>query len=162
MTGCTRLSDQMPSVAQGTARWSATDAAHLASCAECSDEWRLVREASALGASLPALDSTRIATGVIAGLRQPAPARVGRTARWAVPLALAAGLLLVLVLPPRGTSGDETGGVTFSLLPETETLSDSELESVIQLIPASAPVTSGGIDSLSDEELNQMMNDLEG
>ena len=162
MTGCTRLSDQMPSVAQGTARWSTTDEAHLASCNDCAHEWRLVRGASNLGASLPALDAVRIANGVFAGLREPAPARRGRTARWAVPLALAAGLLLVLLLPPRGTPGDEAAGVTFSLLPETETLSDAELESVILLIPASAPVTSGGIDSLTDDELNQMMNDLEG
>jgi hypothetical protein len=161
MTGCTRLSDQMPSVAQGTARWSATDEAHLASCDDCAHEWRLVRDANNLGSSLPALDAGRIANGVIAALREPAPAPRGRTARWAVPLALAAGLLLVMVLPPRGTPGDEAA-VTFSLLPETETLSDAELESVILLIPASAPVTSGGIDSLTDDELNQMMNDLEG
>jgi len=51
--------------------------------------------------------------------------------------------------------------VTLSLLPEVETLSDAELETVIRLIPTAEP-SLGGVDSLSEDELDQMLQDLEG
>ena len=160
MSQCTQLSDSMPAVAQGAARWSADEEAHLTRCEECLGEWKLVRRTAELGSTLPAPDLERIAAGVLTGLRAPQPSRSLRLVRWAVPLALAAGLLLVLVRS-RAITPPEPAAVTLSLLPEVEALSDAELETVIQLIPTAEP-SLGGVDSLSEDELNQMLKDLEG
>jgi hypothetical protein len=150
----------MPAVAHGAARWSPDDEAHLTRCDDCLREWKLVCRTAGLGSTLPAPDLDRIATAVLTALRTPQPSRSARLARWAVPLALAAGLLLVLVRT-RDTTPTEPAAVTLSLLPEADALSDSELETVIQLIPMSEP-NLGGVDSLSEDELNQMLKDLEG
>ena len=161
MSDCTQLSDRMPEVAKGLLRWSASDEKHLAACADCSAEWDLVRRAAFLGASLEPLDAERVAGNVITTLRAPAPRRSGLLARWVVPVALAAGLLVVLRLQwPSGAPGD--AGTVLSLLPEAEWLSDAELESVIQLIPSSEPADLRAVDSLTDEELNLMLEDMEG
>ena len=159
MTQCTQLSDRMPAVARGTARWSAVDEAHLTQCGDCAFEWALVRRTAGLGDSV-VLDIERVSGGVLSVLRAPVPSRTAKVARWAVPVALAASLLLVLVRT-RGSTPPEPAGVTLSLLPEVEALSDAELESVLQLIPAAEPGL-GGVDSLSEDELNQMVKDLEG
>ncbi len=50
MTHCEKLTDRMFLVAQGGSDWSAEEAAHLASCADCGAEWRLVQAAQGLGA----------------------------------------------------------------------------------------------------------------
>jgi hypothetical protein len=150
----------MPAVAQGASRWSAVEAAHLTRCDDCLSEWKVVRRTAELGSTLPAPDVERIAAGVLTALRAPRPSRSARLVRWGVPLALAAGLLLVLVRT-RATTPNEPAVVTLSLLPEVEALSDAELETVIQLIPRAEP-NLGGVDSLSEDELNQMLTDLEG
>ena len=49
MTSCTQLSDRMPEVALGLARWTADDERHLAGCADCRSEWAIVSTASRLG-----------------------------------------------------------------------------------------------------------------
>jgi hypothetical protein len=74
-------------------------------------------------------------------------------------LALAAGFCSSC--SDRATTPPEPAAVTLSLLPEVEALSDAELETVIQLIPTAEP-SLGGVDSLSEDELNQMLKDLEG
>ena len=163
MTPCTQLSDRMPEVAKGILRWSPSDEAHLAGCQDCLAEWDLVRRSGSLGMSMQAVNPGRVAGGVLAELRKPAPRPSSRLVRWAAPLALAAGWLLVLVLRPAPhNSLDDAGSVTLSLLPEAEGLSDAELESVIRLIPAADPADLRGVDSLSEEELNLMLEDLEG
>lgn len=159
MSQCTQLSDRMPAVAHGGDQWSPADEMHLTSCDDCRGEWTLVRRTAGLGSTLPAPDLERIAAGVLTVLRTPEPSRSPRLIRWAVPLALAAGLLLVLVRTRDTTPAEPV--VALSLLPEAETLSDSELESVLQLIPIAEP-NLGGIDSLSEDDLNQMLKDSEG
>ena len=160
MSQCTQLSDRMPAVARGVARWSAAEEAHLASCADCASEWTLVRGTAVLGRRIAAPDVERITAGVLRALRTPQPSRPARVIRWGLPIALAASLVLLLVRP-RGEPSPDTASVTLSLLPEAETLSDSELESVLQLIPTAEP-NLGGIDSLSEDDLTQMLKDLEG
>ena len=162
MTQCTQLSERMPEVAKAILRWSPADEVHLAGCPECLAEWDLVRRTASLGSSIPAIDAQRVASEVLAELRAPEPRPSSRFIRWATPLALAAGLILVLVLRLAQHSPDDAGAVTLSLLPEVEGLSDAELESVIRLIPAADPADLRGVDSLSEEELNLMLEDLEG
>jgi hypothetical protein len=79
-----------------------------------------------------------------------------------LPAALAAGLLVMLVRP-RQTEVVNQGehAMTLTLLPEAESLSDSELESLIRLIPVADPADV--IDeAFTDEELTAMLQDLEG
>ena len=164
MTECTRLSDRMPAVAQGLARWTADEESHLVRCADCTAEWALVRSASASGRKVvQALDAGRTAERVIAALRQPAVApRKTRVLRWAVPLALAASVVLLLLRPRAPEVPQGESGLTLSLLPEVETLSETDLESVIRLLPVEDPADLGDTDSLTDEELNLMLQDFEG
>jgi len=165
MTDCTRLSDRMPAVARGLARWSPVDESHLAECADCAAEWTIVREAAVSGTRVAlSLDSERTTGRVLEALRKPAPPRVAsRLRQWVVPVALAAALTIVLVRkrPPEAPPA-ETAAATLSLLPEAEVLSDAELESVIRLIPVADPAEPGATDSLTDEELTTMLQDLEG
>ena len=164
MTECTRLSDRMPAVAQGVTRWSASDESHLARCADCTAEWTLVRRTSASGRKVAqALDANRVAERVVAALREPAPTpALTRVLRWAVPVALAASLMLVLLRPGAPEPPQGESGITLSLLPEAETLSEAELESVIGLLPVLDSADPGHTDSLTDEELDLMLQDFEG
>jgi len=164
MTDCILLSDRMPAVAQGEAQWSAVDEAHLAACPDCAAEWAIVRQAAASGRKVVhAIDSSRMTDRVLAGLRVPEASPVTRRPfKWAVPLALAAGLALVLLrlrvpeVPPVAET------TVLSLLPEAETLSDADLESLLRLIPVADPADPGVTETLTDEEITQMLQDLEG
>ena len=142
MSQCHQLSDRMPAAARGTARWSAADAAHLGGCDDCMREWQLVNRTAGLGRRLPDPDPDRIAASVLSALRRKEPSRSARVLRWALPLALAAGFLLVLVRT-RGNTPAEPAAVTLSLLPEAETLSDANSEPVVvsggEETPADAP-----------------------
>ena len=76
MTACERLSDRMPDVARGRARWTAEEAAHLAACADCLAEWDLVATTIRLGAKAPGTDPERHGGGrPAAGIRGPAVSR---------------------------------------------------------------------------------------
>ncbi len=164
MTECTHLSDRMPAVARGAARWSAADEAHLETCPDCAAEWGIVRGAVRLGRGIEgSLDASRAAERVVAALQAPIPRPSAlRHARWVVPLALAAGLALILGRPnsPDGVVG--SASLELTLLPEAEALSDAELEVVIRLLPVSDPASIDGAESLTDEELTLMLEDLEG
>jgi hypothetical protein len=161
---CEQLSDRMPAVARGMADWTPADEAHLRTCADCAAEWSLVRGATALGGNLGAFDAGRVADRVIAGLRAPVPRRAAiRRLQWAVPVALAASLFLLLGRSRMtGGNGANPAAATVSLLPEADPLSDAELETVLRLLPSSEPVDVGGPEDLNDEEVTQMMQDLEG
>lgn len=164
MTECTHLSDRMPAVARGTARWSAADEAHLGTCPDCAAEWSIVRDAARLGRGIEgSLDATRAALRVVAALQAPVPRPSAlRHARWAVPLALAAGLFLLLGRPNAPDGVVDSPSPELTLLPEAEALSEAELELVIRLLPVSDPASIGGAESLTDEELTLMLEDLEG
>lgn len=110
MTTCTHLSDRMPEVALGRARWTADDERHLAGCEDCRAEWALVSAASRLGESLPTPDPARIADRVLARLVK---ARAGSRARarMAVIAGLAAAAVVALAVwagrgGRSGTPGD--------------------------------------------------------
>lgn len=69
MTTCTQLSDRMPEVALGRARWTGEEERHLAACADCRAEWAVVAAASRLGATLPSVDPERTAASVTERIR---------------------------------------------------------------------------------------------
>jgi len=164
MTDCTHLSDRMPAVARGTAHWSAADLSHLEICPDCAAEWGIVRGAVGLGRRAEAgFDASRVAARVAGAMEAPVsrPSAL-RHLRWAVPLALAAGLFLYFGRPSGPDGLDHTEPEALTLLPEAEALSEAELELVIRLIPVADPVTPGDVVELTEEELTLMLEDLEG
>ena len=109
MTTCTQLSDRMPEVALGRARWTAGDEEHLAGCTDCRAEWAIVLAASRLGASLPVADPARTASRALERLRE-ARARSRSRARLAMIAGLAAAAVVALaVWAGRGGRGAAPG-----------------------------------------------------
>jgi len=94
MTVCTHLSDRMPDVALGRARWTAEDERHLATCADCHAEWAIVSVASHLGATLPAVDPDRAAARAIERIRHERAHALVRARQGAALVGLAAAAAL--------------------------------------------------------------------
>ncbi len=169
MTPAPHLSERMPAVALGEARWSGAEREHLAGCAECAAEWEVVRIGSALGRGLEGeFDVDRAVTGVTTRLASE-PARVLRMPRrrW-LALAAAAAVLAVAVL--RTPSGPlplvepGTAAPVQALLPELDGLGEDELEQVLLVLPAVNRVgpTVPGLGDLSEDELETVLETLEG
>ena len=168
MSECTQLSERMAAVAHGRNEWSATEKAHLASCADCTAEWRVMQAGAMIGAEVAAtLPVDFVATRVVATLKIPAGSR-GWWARlrwFALPVAAAAAVALV-VFPrggPASPGGTTTEVVEVSVLPELESLEASDLELVLELLPdRAAPVEIRSFEELTDDEVTRLINSLEG
>lgn len=98
MTECDRLSDRMPLVGQGRSSWTAEEQQHLSGCAECRAEWELIGMVGRIGARAPRPGAAPTFDGrLLARLAEPLPALSRRRVlRWAVGLAVAAGVALAV------------------------------------------------------------------
>jgi len=160
------LTDRMPAVAQGREVWTAGEEHHLRGCPACAAAWQVVRLGAALGTEVgAAVDPERVLAGVTRRLREPLhrPRRMPRWG-WFVPIAAAAGLMLVLLSSPRGTvppMGNEA-----ALLPELVGLEVEELESVFEVLPEVAGAVEGvpvpGLGDLEADQLESLISSLEG
>jgi hypothetical protein len=147
----------MPDVVRGVGNWTAGDFAHLASCALCALEWRLVERGAALGAD-SIVDPSAIATGVLARLAADREApRVVRRIPWrggAIGLvAVAAAAILVIAISghPDSTTAVPSAAAPIAILPELQNLSDQQLEVVqASLGPTAADATPGLVPHLGD------------
>ena len=168
MIDCDVLRDAMPDVAHGRAAWSDWETAHLASCAECALEWRIVQAGVALGAG-PALAPDRIAASVSDRLLEAGVSRrvIGRV-RWraaAVGLtALAASAMLYIGLAGHRRSPDTAIGdtmVALGVLPELQALDATQLQTVLRSLgPTAADATPGvlpHLEDLTDSELEELL-----
>lgn len=166
MTRCEELTERMPAVARAEAHWDTTDLAHLATCPDCASGWRAVSSVAALRWATPYLDPDQMAHGVVQRLRDERP-RVRLSARWLGGAALlATAAMLALLLWPRA----ERGGAELSpvpvFLPELDSLTTPQLESVLGTLDAplgsvrtlDAPDLSG----LSDDQLSAVLRSMEG
>jgi anti-sigma-K factor RskA len=150
--------------------WAADEETHLAACADCAAEWRLVQAASRIGRRLPPLDPDRIAADVRARL---ASGEVPRTTaatriRWRqVWLGLAAAAAVTLAvgigLRQRGRTPPERPA---ALLVELDDLDSAELELVLEAVPpiidAALPDGAVGMSDLSTTELERVLGSWEG
>ncbi len=170
MMTCERLSDRMAQVAGGTTSWTADEAVHLATCADCAAEWRLMTAATELGARRPVLDPARIATQLHRQLATARPDVVPMTLRrpfrWAVGLAAAAALILaVRMVGPgagRGPAGTMPG---VGVLSELDELSGQELVAVLEVFEVDRPASSveaPGLGDLTSDELAHLLRNWEG
>lgn len=164
------LTERIPDVARGDAEWTAEEAAHLAGCAECAAEWRVV---SAFATSVPlAIDVDAVAEGVVARLRAaPTVVSIGSRRPWRrlmVGLAAAASVTLALVLwqPWQGSGGVAVAPTREpTMLPELDALFEAELEVILAAIEPEPVEPLGSvprIGDLTDEELELLLAEVEG
>jgi hypothetical protein len=173
MTPCTQLSDRMPEVALGRARWTPDDERHLAGCEDCRAEWALVIAASRLGAKLPPIDAERVTAGAMERIgRERAQARVNARRGAAVGGLAAAAMVALAVWANRGDRAAQGG----SSLPPPVPTAASSAESVPRpRVPsppgpgmAQGPATAATLDlpmpeldSLPAEALDSMLRALD-
>ncbi len=180
MMDCARLSDRMPDVVLGRSRWTPEEADHLSACADCQQEWRLVRLAGDLGEGLGAgPDPSSIATAVLQ--RVASERHRARQRRWSLAGLAAAAMFALAVWYGRDQTGQPLpapGGMPVATapstraaelaipLPELDQLQEPELDSLLQTI--SPPLTSGStleapsMGDLDDHELEEVLATWEG
>jgi hypothetical protein len=172
MTPGTHLSDRMPEVALGRARWTPEDERHLAGCEDCQAEWALVVAGSGLGAGLPAIDPERVAARATERLRSERARANVRTRRLTALVGLAAAATVALAvwanqssrarLPGRASPPPATIAATTS-----ESLPDTQLHPIAQ--PRHAQTSEAAtldlpmpeLDSLPAEALDSILRTLD-
>lgn len=169
MIDCSALRDRMPEVAHGADAWTDAETAHLADCAGCLVEWRLVQQGRDLYADLH-VDHGRVTAALLREVASDPEVAVIARLPWragAIGLltAVAASILLLVYLPQRRI-GTELALVadtaTLGVLPELQGLNESELQSMLRSItPAPAGEITAGVvpnlDDLTDAELEQLL-----
>lgn len=166
------LSDRMPDVARGDSAWTASEAAHLAGCAACAAEWRLVRSVASTAVEVP-VDPDRVAAGVLARLAAAGGvvpiASHRRWRRLVVGLAAAASVALAVAIwePWAGEASPVAIEPTRerTLLPELDALLEAELEVVLAALEPDPVEPLGAvprIGDLTDEELELLLEEVEG
>jgi len=169
MIECAAMQDRMPGAVRGEVAWTEAEAAHLATCADCALEWRIVQAGAGLRAGMVvAVD--RIADHVSARLREAPPQHSAiRRLPWRGSiiglLAAAASVVLILSAPrlerPRPGSASDTATV-LALLPELQALDERQLETILQSLgPAAGDATPGvlpHLEDLTDGELEQLLH----
>jgi hypothetical protein len=172
MSECTRLSDRIPEVALGRARWTPDQAAHLQACADCRAELAVVQATIALGRKAPGLsDPARVAEAVERRLVG------GRSRRaWGSRVAgLAAAAALLLTVWTRWPAGPLERAASRAPvpasqalvpLPELELLDPAELDSLLQRmempVAGSSTLDAPSLGDLEDTELEQVLATWEG
>ncbi len=172
MTSCEQVTERMVAVAHGAGAFTVEEQAHLAGCADCAREWRLVQAAGRLGdRAAGRLEPARISNAVLGQLQ--AERRRSRWIRRGALAGLAAAAALVLMVRTGGpapvTGGDRPGIATAGLyvpLAELESLDEGQLEAVLEGLEA--PLTEGGavappaLGDLDDAQLERVLRSLEG
>lgn len=172
MNDCESVQDRIPLVASGLAEWDAEESAHLATCASCAAEWRIVATARRLSdAAALRVDPARVSRAVLQGLGAERRAARWRRGGWFAGLAAAA---VLIVMVRAGTRQTTTGTDTIQPastalhvpLAELEALSAEELQSVLDGLDE--PLGSGAapdaphLGDLDDHQLERVLRSLEG
>jgi hypothetical protein len=180
MSACPDLSDRMPDVALGRARWTADEERHLATCAECRAVWAIVSTASRLGPRIPMTRTPEDIAGRVLELLRIERAAVRGTRRAWTAAGLAAAAAVVLVLwaqrsdlgpgaPPSGggtapapvaAAPGETARPTPNVrlaaelaIPELDSLPEEALDSILRVLDEPlARVRADGDDASVDDE----------
>ncbi|MDX2119643.1 MAG: hypothetical protein SF070_01125 [Gemmatimonadota bacterium] len=174
MSPCELLSDRMVQVAAGTADWAPAEAAHLATCADCGAEWRLVQVARRLGAEAArrtnAASVSRQVLATLAGER-----RRRRRFRVGGLVGLAAAAALAIMVSTADRRGDGGGAGSMAVveaaglqlrLAELESLNEAELEAILAGLDLPLSEGAGGappaLGDLDDTQLERVLRSLEG
>ena len=171
MSECTKLSDRIPEVALGRARWTADQAAHLRACAECRAELTLVQATVALGRKAPGLSDPGATAEAVERRLVRGRSQRARGERMAG-VAAAAVLLLAVwsrwPAPPERPAAAAPTSTAQALvpLPELELLEPAELDSLLERMEApvagSSTLDAPTLGDLEDTELEQVLATWEG
>ena len=172
MSDCERLSDRMPEVVLRAAAWSAEEAVHLTSCADCRAEWDLVLAARLLETRGPSLDPDVIVGAVQRRLASESRAGSRSSRGWVLGLGAAAAAAVALVVTwapePRQVPAPAVAVAADPLvpLPELEGLDAAQLDTLLHtldgpLAGASAQDSTTADDDV-DAELEQILATWEG
>jgi hypothetical protein len=171
MSDCEHLSDRMPDVVLLRAAWSAEEAAHLASCADCRAEWDLVLATRRLEASAPSVDPATIAAAVQHRLASERMAHRRSRWGWALGGTAAAAAAVALVVArgpePRQATAPAVAMAVDPLvpLPELEGLDTAQLDTLLHALDGplagSSAHDSTTVDDV-DAELEQIIASWEG
>ncbi len=175
MTACERLSDRMPDVLRGHARWTVEDAAHLAGCPDCRAERDLIAAVHRIAARAPALhDPSALAETVLRRVADHRRSRLHSRRSWAVGVAAAAGIALAVWT---GSHGGRTAPAPVGVaagahiaLPELEPMETAELDSLLETMEATPPPAPAAWSALGEptlgdldaDELEQVLGTWEG
>ena len=165
MTACERLSDRIPEVARGRARWAPEERAHLTACADCRAEWDLVTAAIRLGAKAPAPRDATAMTGTV--LQRLAEDRRSRRSwrAWGMGVAAAAAIAGVIWAGRQPEDSRLPSRVEITL-PELEPLETAELDSLLETMDApqvgASPLDEPSLNDLDTHELEQVLGTWEG
>jgi hypothetical protein len=169
MTDCEKVTDRMALVAHGGAEWSAEESGHLADCADCGAEWRLVQAALRLGdAAARRIDPAQVGRSVLVRL---AARRRRQRASWVGLLAAAAALTAVVWTaqprrPPDLATATSSATEFHLPLAELEDLDVPQLQSVLDGLDAPIGAGTGSdapaLGDLRDSELERVLRSLEG
>jgi hypothetical protein len=171
MTPGTHLTDRMPEVALGRARWTPEDERHLTGCEECRAEWAIVVTAGRLDARLPAIDAERVAAGALERIRLERAHSNVRTSRTAALAGLAAAAVVALLV--WGSGGGRTTQPGGASLPAPAPVATSPSEAVaappspeprVAERPAAGPsldLPMPELDSLPAEALDSVLRALD-
>jgi hypothetical protein len=172
MNDCERLSDRMPEVALHRGVWTAEEAAHLATCAECRAEWELIQAARDLDARAPTIaDPSALAADVLSRLAAERAKLVRARRAWSFAGLAAAAAIAVAVLAGRQvetTQGPQVvaEGEPLVPLPELDGLETAQLDTLLQSLDR--PVAGGStldastLGEYEDGELEQVFATWEG
>ena len=167
--------DRLAEQAHDGSDWTATDAAHLAGCADCRLELEVIAAAGRLGAAqLAGFDASRVAAGVRRRLAaepgRPAARVVRHPAWWLAGLAAAAAVVLAVRMGMPNGSGNSSeasqgASVAVSILHELDGLSAPQLEEVLQSIPPATAalehVEMAPLSNLDANDLERMLRSME-
>ena len=159
MSSCHDLNDWMPAVARGEAAWSPAEAAHLAGCAECRDEYAVVRAGASAGAGA-VLDVDRLTAGVLERLRTEPMKPPARAWRWVAGLAAAAVLLAVLLPRESAVPAGAVEAPVAAHVPGLDGLGAGELAEVLEVMDTRwtdvPTIDAPSLDDLDPQELERL------
>ena len=177
MTNCDDLTDRMVEFARAGVNLPGELNDHLDQCESCRANWRVLRAGAVLGSSAAAtIDADRVTQTVVARLSAAriADRRRRRYWSWGGLMTAAAALLLVVYTgrrtgsqPPTGTTARPGAAGSFVVpVSGLDDLDTSELQSVYDQLDGAlsgkASVAAPHLEELSPDEMEQVLNSLEG
>jgi anti-sigma factor RsiW len=177
MTNCDDVTDRMVEFARADAALPGDFTDHLEQCESCRTNWRIIQAGAAVGSSAAAaIDSDRVARTVLSRLSAARIADRRRRRYWSWGgLMTAAAALFLVVYTGRRPGGQSTVGTTGSsaaagafVVPVSglDDLDASELQSVYDQLDGAlsgkASVAAPHLEDLSPDEMEQVLNSLEG
>jgi hypothetical protein len=176
MNDCERLSDRMPDVALHRTEWTPEEAAHLAGCADCRAEWRLVLAARALEASAPTVsDASALPAALQRRLAEDRALRTRVRLAWSFAAAAAAAAAIVTAVVTERDGGPPAGARTVAgaealealvPLPELEGLGTAQLDTLLQSLDrpfaGTSTLDASTLGEYENGELEQVFASWEG